>query len=353
MKKILLSTSGTLGDILVIFPILAGIRARFPEAEISLLNKHGSKAADSPLELARSAGYVDRIRCISKPLLRLLSFLSFFPYPGRREYDTVFFLQRDGRTLARKIARERGYLERISRNPVRGLTLPPDAAGAEDRRRVMDIMLERINCDSDDPIAPGTHLLAFSAAEIAAADDFLRGLGVPPDAIPFAVCIGGKKSVSHWPLDNYVAVLREITRNGPGVPVFFGGGQDRENIRRVLESLPPGRAFYAEGVSRDLRKSICVMSRLKFYLGNDTGSIHMAAAAGLRCIGIYSSHSREGLWSPLGEGHRILRCSPEPECTGCRKQDCPFGTPARCIAAITVERVLHEAQEMLAASRPE
>ena len=131
------------------------------------------------------------------------------------------------------------------------------------------------------------------------------------------------------------------------MPVFLGGAQDREAIRSIMKELPPGRAFYADAAANDLPLSLAGMSKLKFYLGNDTGSIHMAAAAGLRCVGVCSSHDPAGLWYPLGEGHRILRCNPEPECAGCRKAECPFGTPSRCIDAITVDEVADAVCAML------
>ena len=348
MKKILLYTSGSLGDILVLFPILAGIRAKYPDAHITLLNKHKPTAAVSPIDLALRAGYADEIRCVSKSALKLWRFFSLFPYPGRRRYDLVFYLQRDGRMLARKIARERRFFERISREPVRGaveLAIPERADGS--CPRVGELMLARINHGSNEPIVPGSHKIVFSAEESADADRVLAGFAFPENAIPFAVCVGGKGSAAHWPLDKYATVLRKVCENTDGVPVFLGGRQDREAILSIMKELPAGRAFYAETAANNLPLSLAVMSKLKFYLGNDTGSIHMAAAAGLRCIGVCSSHDPAGLWYPLGEGHRILRCSPEPECAGCRRAECRFGTPSWCIDAITVDEVADAVGAML------
>ena len=340
MKKILVSTSGSLGDILVLFPILAGIRARYPDAAITVLNKHRSVSANDPIELVRQAGYADEIRCISKSALKLRMLFSRLPRPGRAHWDLVFFLQRDGRSLPGKIRKELGFFQRISKGPVRGAVVLETLS--DPRRvypRVAELLLARINHGSDEPIVPGTHRFPFSERETAEADAMLKELHLPENAIPFAVCIGGKKSVSLWPLENYIRILSAVVKETDGVPVFLGGPGDADAVRFVMSRLPEGRAFHAMGLASDLKKSICLMSRLKFYLGNDTGSIHMAAAAGLRCIGLYSSHSPAGLWDPLGEGHRVFRCTPEPECVGCRKTDCPFGTPARCIDAIPEEQV--------------
>lgn len=348
MKKILLSTSGSLGDILVLFPLLAGIRARYPEAKITVLNKHRSVSANEPIELVRQAGYADEIRCISKSALKLQMLLARVPRPGRVRWDTVFFLQRDGLSLPGKIRREAGFFRRISRTPVRGAVVLADMSDPHKQYpRVTEMLLARINHGSEEPITPGSHLFPLSERETAEADALLKELRLPADAVPFAVCIGGKKSVSRWPLENYIKLLAAVTAETKGVPVFLGGPADAEAIRFVMDRLPAGRSAYAAGTAADLKRSIALMSRLEFYLGNDTGSIHMAAAAGLRCVGIYSSQAPAGFWYPLGEGHRIFRCDPEPECVGCRKQDCPFGTPARCIGAIPEEKVRQAVLDLL------
>ena len=64
------------------------------------------------------------------------------------------------------------------------------------------------------------------------------------------------------------------------------------------------------------------MSKCQFFIGNDTGTIHMAAAAGLRCLGIYAAHDLPGLWSPYGQGHIVLR-NDTLECAGCKLIECP------------------------------
>ena len=191
MKRILLSTSGALGDILILFPILAGIRKAYPDASITLLNKHRSVAADSPVELARRAGYVEEIVVVSKFKLRLWRFFSLIPLPGRRKYDAVFYLQRDGRSLAGKLKKELPFFSRISSTPVRGavqLRQLDDPMGKYPR--MAELILERINRRSSEPITPGPARIAFSPQERAAAEEYLKSLGIPGNAVPFVCCVG-------------------------------------------------------------------------------------------------------------------------------------------------------------------
>lgn len=346
--KILISFSGTLGDILVLFPILQGIRQQYPQADITLLNKHISAAANAPLELTQKAGCVDRIVLISKNKLKLWKLFSFLPIPGQKRYDQVFYLQRDGRSLAGKLKKDIPFFQRISKRPVRGgVQLEKWDTLRESYPRISEMALARINADGFEQIVPGSGRITFSESDRRHTAEILASLGIPAGSIPFICCIGGKQQVTHYPLEKYRALLQKITSESSAVPIFIGGIHDEKNIRDLCASLPPGKSFYADQLTSDLWISICFMSLCAFYLGNDTGSMHMAAAAGLRCIVPECSHDPAGLWLPLGEGHQIFRCQPEPDCAGCRKQTCPKGDPAPCIDSVKTEALFSAVTEML------
>jgi ADP-heptose:LPS heptosyltransferase len=340
VKEILIHTSGSLGDILVLFPIMAGIRKQNPDARITLLNKHDTFFSASPLELSRQAGYVDDIKITKRWSLRLMKLFSFLPGLGRKKYDQVYWLIRDSRTLSNKIRREKAFFQRLSKSSVLGMT---SLLKFDDKNqyfpRVGELLLERINTNNPNPIKPGTHLFPLTKEDLGEARKYIHGLGLPEDCIPFAACIGGKKPVCHWPLEKYEVLLNKIIAETNAVPVFIGGPFDRDNIQFLMQKLPAGRTFYASELASDLRKTIGLLSQMSFYLGNDTGTMHLAASAGLQCIVMMPSHNFKGLWNPLGEGHFILQCEPELECSCCREATCPLGTPAKCMNAIEPERV--------------
>ena len=349
-SRILLSTSGTLGDILVMIPILAGIRELHRDSEIILFNKHASSAAVSPLGVVRRAGLVDRIDILSPWRLRLLQILSFLPYPGRKKFDLVYFLQRDGRSLKRRLQRNIPFLNRISRGGVRGAVhLEPLDDPMKTYPRMAELLLARINWNNPEPVTPGSPYLSFSAEDRARAEEVLKRLRFPSDCVPFVCCVGGKQKVSHWPLEKYRSLLMRVIKETNARPVFMGGPGDAEDIRCLMNSLPEGSSFYAETLTNDLWGSICFMSLCAFYLGNDTGSLHMAAAAGIPCIAVCSSHDHAGLWFPWSSGSRVFRCEPPPACTGCRRQHCPKGSPAPCIDAIGPDEVFDAVREQLPA----
>lgn len=93
----------------------------------------------------------------------------------------------------------------------------------------------------------------------------------------------------------------------------------------------------------DLAELAARMAAASAVVCNDSGPMHLAAAAGARVVAIFGSTdpSRTG---PLGDGHRVLRVP--VDCSPCFLRECP--TDLRCMKAVTVEAVESALREVLA-----
>jgi len=105
-----------------------------------------------------------------------------------------------------------------------------------------------------------------------------------------------------------------------------------------------GSGYNAAG-ALGIRSSLAAMKHCELFIGNDTGTMHMAAAVGLPCVAIFSSRERPGLWYPLGEGHRVFRSA--IDCEGCGLVEC-LELGNECLKRISVEEVLSACRELLA-----
>ena len=56
------------------------------------------------------------------------------------------------------------------------------------------------------------------------------------------------------------------------------------------------------------RESAFAISKSTIFVGHDSGPIHLAAATGVPCVGIYG-RGYEKIWHPYGEIHKILHNS--------------------------------------------
>ena len=93
-----------------------------------------------------------------------------------------------------------------------------------------------------------------------------------------------------------------------------------------------------------IRQSLAALRRCRLYVGNDTGTMHLAVAAGTRCVAIFSARDRPGLWEPYGSGHRVLRR--KIECEGCELMECTEKGNA-CTLAIGVDEVVSACRSIL------
>src|SRR5205085_2524024 len=99
----------------------------------------------------------------------------------------------------------------------------------------------------------------------------------------------------------------------------------------------------------DVRTAAAVLARCRLFVGNDTGTLHLAAAAGTPCVGVFAAQDWPGRWQPYGLGHTVLR-RPVP-CEGCRLTVCTR-EGMRCLREITVEDVLAACRATLPAPIP-
>lgn len=85
----------------------------------------------------------------------------------------------------------------------------------------------------------------------------------------------------------------------PGARVLVCGHlSERDAARPVLEAVPLHRRIDLVGTAGLLEVYAC-LERADFYVGNDSGLMHLAAAAGVPTLGLFGP-SREELYAPWG-----------------------------------------------------
>lgn len=174
------------------------------------------------------------------------------------------------------------------------------------------------------------------------AENRFSTLDIPKDSIPFVMGISGNSHPSMlWPLDRYDELLKRIVTRHNLYPIITGAPSEKEPAEFLLNSCKRG-AFVCDLDAPDL---IAFMKHSRFYLGNDTGTMHMADSAGLPCITLFMNKDSYMSWFPEGIYHiNIIHRQP---CEDCRQRVCPKGTLAPCINAITVEEVESAIEDLL------
>ena len=120
-----------------------------------------------------------------------------------------------------------------------------------------------------------------------------------PDA-PAVMNPGAGWTSKLWPTERFAAVARQLgRRHGLVSLVVWGGGSEREAAERIV-AASEGEAIMAPATS--LTELAEVAARARVFLSSDTGPLHLAAAMGTPCVGLFGPvpASRNG---PYGSRH--------------------------------------------------
>ncbi|MGQ0722684.1 MAG: lipopolysaccharide heptosyltransferase II [Candidatus Eiseniibacteriota bacterium] len=142
-----------------------------------------------------------------------------------------------------------------------------------------------------------------------------------------------------WPAERFGETGAALLAEGHDVAVI-GSAADRQAVERVRERAPG--VVDLSGSTR-IGVLAALLESASLLITNDTGPMHLAAAAGTRCLAVFGSTSPE--WTrPLGTGHEVVR---RPvACAPCFLRRCPIGTP--CLEGIDAAAVLARARASLA-----
>jgi len=106
-----------------------------------------------------------------------------------------------------------------------------------------------------------------------------------------------------WPADRFVFVVERLTAADglfPGARVaVLAAASEQAQAQPVVAAVPAARRIDLTDGQTDLGTLFAVLERCTFYLGNDSGLMHMAAAAGCPTLGLFGPSS-ELFYGPVG-----------------------------------------------------
>jgi ADP-heptose:LPS heptosyltransferase len=160
-----------------------------------------------------------------------------------------------------------------------------------------------------------------------------------------AVAPGSKWDSKIWDEGRYAEVVSRLITKFDVSPVIFGGPEDRDKGARLISRW--GRGANAAG-ELNVRRAAAGLADCALYLGNDTGTMHLAAAVGTPCVAIFSAVDWAGRFEPVGDQHILFRRT--VECEGCHSPICL--TDRRCLDLIDAEGVYNACVEVLQRTVP-
>ena len=334
--KLALLRALQLGDLLCAVPALRALRARYPDARMTLVGlpwarefvERFGRYLDEFVEFPGYPGLAERT-CDASALS------AFFAETRSSEYDLALQMHGSGEVsnevVARMGARHCAGFYR------RGHPCPDPKRFIEWRSREHEVLrLLRLAAHLGAP-AHGT-ALEFPLSDA----DWHEWASFGLERGTYAVVHPGAQLASRrWPPERFAEVADAIA--GDGLQLVLTGTAREAPIAQAVAGTMRNPVLDLTGLT-SLGGLAALVARARLVVANDTGISHVAAALRTPSV-IVASGSDVQRWAPLDRArHPVLYH--DTECRPCAHARCPIGHP--CALGVSAAHVIREARSRMA-----
>lgn len=345
-KRILVLRYRFIGDTILTIPFLRNLRYAEPDAHIVWV------VAPGTADVVQGIPYVDQLICWDPVTIHADSRgthktfrdkLRFIRELRSQRFDKVYVLKRS--LSSALIALLSGARERVGFDTEgRGLLLTKRVPYRQDQHEVSNF-LDVLRADGipvrDDYLESWT-----TPEEESAAGEILVREGVGPGERlalihPFAAI-----PQRGWHLEDFAQLAGRLRAQGLRVAVL-GSPRERGLFESARQLFGP-ECIDLVGKS-SIRVTMALLRRASIFVGNDSGIMHLAAAAAIPLVALFGPQSplKFGPWSERAKiVYRKFPCSPCRQKFFTECEPSPRMKPA-CIEAITVDEVASACREIL------
>lgn len=340
--RILVIRRRYLGDIVLLGSVLANLRLRWPNAQLTVLTE---AAYSSVLALYPA---VDRALAFPTRPSEWPAFIGALRTAG---YSHVLDFDNTDKTAL--VSRFTGAAARTTYHrellPLRHrwsytATVPITNAFYQSHA-ITETYLAHLAVH-DVPIVTREFRLMPSAEDAAWATSVAP---LPPPKVKRTLLIhpGSRSAFRLWPPERFAAVCDRLSDQLGVKPVLVAGPGESATIEAIRERTKS--AILSVDEVLPVGRFAALARQCGLVLCHDSGPMHVAAAAGARVVALYGSQNAT-TWQPTGDGHVVLQtalpcaCLGEAAPTPCVKED---GYRSYCVRMLDVDTVFQAVAQAL------
>ena len=152
---------------------------------------------------------------------------------------------------------------------------------------------------------------------------------------------GAAFTTKQWPVERFAVLAGRLIADGLQVVATVGPGEE-EKLNQLTQLTDRNLKTVAPST---LGRFSAFVSFCKVYVGNDTGSTHIATALRKPVVAVFGS-SDSRVWYPWQTESRVIKS--DLGCIPCPGYRCLEYSEPRCIRTIEVEEVYQAVQELIA-----
>ena len=190
--------------------------------------------------------------------------------------------------------------------------------------------------------APPAPRLFLGSLHHAAADELL-----PPGRPVLALAPTANWPAKQWPIERFAAMANGLTGEGEVLEgasfVVSAAAHERTQAEVLLRALPG--SSLVDLIGCDLLTTAACFARAHLFVGNDSGLMHLAAAAGAPTLGLFGP-TNEQRYAPWGPRGAFLR-TPQSYAELAARPDFGPGLRESLMTDLSVEAVMAAARALL------
>jgi ADP-heptose:LPS heptosyltransferase len=284
-ENILIIKLGALGDFTLSLGACQAIRQHHPEARITLLTTAAYQA------LAAASGLFDQIWLDTRPALwNLPAVLRLRRRLKAGRFARIYDLQRNDRSNSYFQLLRPGQPQWVGK-----------AWGASHRYRDRDENRHISRREAEQLALAGIASLPLPDLSFVAAD--LHRLNLPEH---YALLVPGgapHRPGKRWPAASYAQLAQRLHDQGL-TPVLLGTPAEQREIEVIARACPAARSLLGQ---TSLLEIPALARGAQLAVGNDTGPMHLIAAAGCPVVSLFSAESKPEKTAPRGPSVRTLQ----------------------------------------------
>ena len=293
--RILISRLSAVGDCIHTLPLLSALRSQFPDSHIAWCTQSG------PAQLLNGHPELDEVIVVPKGWLRQPKEIIKLRRRLLRNFDVTI----DPQSLTKSAAAcwlsgapvRIGFASPQGRELARWLNnsnVNPKAKHVVDRYR------ELLR-----PLEPNSWPVRFRFPEFPEAANSMRQFlhRTPLEDKFVALNPGAGWDSKLWPAERYAEVAKYLWSQHQMPSLVLWAGEREKNWAEQIVAGSAGAVMAPNTTLPELHE---LVRQAAIFIGSDTGPLHLAAATGAPCIGMYGPTKPE-VCGPYGEGHISLQ----------------------------------------------
>ncbi len=335
VKRILIIKLRYIGDTVMLLPVINNIRSQLPGVQLDVMVNKGTE------EVIRYSPDIDEVICYDRQVLKhggsvyrkIVDNVKFIRSIRKKKYDLVIdFTGSDRSELLTLLSGARIRLGDLHGNAGKRVYFNQFIRADIDAMHIVDYQMRAIEQLGFRTMTDEFSLTIPEDVQ-AKADGFFFPQGRQQDRVRVVIHPGARREVRRWPAARFGEIAQRLKKNY-GAEIFLVAGPGEEDLLAETAGYCGGAADF-QGSGLSLIELAALLKRCDLYLGNDTGSSHVAAGTGIRMITLFGPQYPHR-WAPYTKKGLVL--FKNMDCIGCNHIDCTQRENL-CMTSITVDEV--------------